>query len=405
MLLKAKIIGIGAAGNKAVIRLKEKYPDIAQDTLLINSTLKDIPEQYQEDMSIELDGGYRGCAKEREMAAKMMYQTIYNKNYDYIEQDEECMTIIVTSSEGGTGSGASVVLAKYIHSVYKCPIHFFIFTGFEDDVRGLKNTVDLFKELSSDYVVESISNKKFLEEAGGNRLKAEELANDKFADNVNILLGGSIVQSSQNIDESDLMKLALTPGFMYIDHIDMSKIKNIDDFNKRLTNALDNSKSMYVSPSSKRIATIVDVKERHLDFVDYSFDVLKKRFGIPFESFRHIQSVHDPEYLDIIIAGLKMPIEEIEEVYHQFEKQTQAVDVSKDEFFSTEFSTDSDAFNTLSKHGAMSRGEVDAAKSDFFAGMKDTAPKKEEEAKKEIEESKEDFFFNAPIDVKEVWKQ
>ena len=200
MLLKAKIIGIGAAGNKAVIRLKEKYPDIAQDTVLINSTLKDIPEQYQEDMSIELDGGYRGCAKEREMAAKMMYQTIYNKNYDYVDQDGECMTIIVTSSEGGTGSGASVVLAKYIHSVYKCPIHFFIFTGFEDDVRGLKNTVDLFKELSSDYVVESISNKKFLEEAGGNRLKAEELANDKFADNVNILLGGSIVQSSQNIE-------------------------------------------------------------------------------------------------------------------------------------------------------------------------------------------------------------
>ena len=404
MLLKAKIIGIGAAGNKAAIKLKEKYPELAQDMVLINSTLKDIPEEYQED-AIQLDGAYRGCAKEREVASKMVYNTIFNKHLDYVEQDGESMVIIVTSSEGGTGSGGSTMIAKYISSVYKKPIHFFIFTGFEDDVRGLKNTVDLFKELSSDYIVEAISNKKFLEEADGNRLKAEELANEKFADNVNILLGGSINPSVQNIDESDLLKLTLTPGFMCIDRVDISKLKNMEDFNKRLTDALDETKSLLTEPTCKRMATIIDVKERRLDFVDHSFSVLKKRFGIPFESFRHIQSVHDPEYMDIIIAGLKMPIEDIEEVYQEFKKLTESVDVTKDEFFNTEFSTESTAFNTLANN-AISQQDVEDARNSFFKDAPKEQPKQmtqEEIIQKRKEEFANDYEYSgAPIDVKQI---
>ena len=63
MLLNAKVIGIGAAGNKAAIALFKKYPEIAKDMVLINSTLKDIPEEYN-DRAIELDGEYRGCAND-----------------------------------------------------------------------------------------------------------------------------------------------------------------------------------------------------------------------------------------------------------------------------------------------------------------------------------------------------
>ena len=202
MLLNAKVIGIGAAGNKAAIALFKKYPEIAKDMVLINSTLKDIPEEYH-DRAIELDGEYRGCAKERTIANQMMVDTLKSGHFEYEKDPKDCMTIIVTSSEGGTGSGASVLLANYLHKVHGTHIHFFVFTGFEDDVRGLKNTVDLFKEMDDSFTVEALSNKSFLEAAGNNRLRAEQLANEKFADNVNILLGGTINKSSQNIDESD----------------------------------------------------------------------------------------------------------------------------------------------------------------------------------------------------------
>ena len=367
MLLNAKIIGMGAAGNKAVIALHKKYPELAKDIVLINSTMKDIPEEYH-DISIQLDGEYRGCAKEREVASQMMVDTIQSGHFSYDKDSSECMTIIVTSSEGGTGSGASVMLAKYINQVYHSPIHFVIFTGFEDDVRGMKNTVDLFKELSTEFTVQAISNKKFLSEAGNNRLRAEQLANDKFADNINILLGGTIIKSLQNIDESDMLKLSKTPGFMYIDRVNLSKLKNMEDFNKRLAEVLDDSKSLDVEPTCKRIATILDIKDKNLEFVDYSFDILKKRYGMPFESFSHIQSVHEPEYLDFIVAGLKMPTGDIEEVYNSFREHAKSVDVSEDEFFGKQFVTDTNQFDTL-KSKERSQEDIEAAKKDFFKSL------------------------------------
>lgn len=365
MLLNAKIIGLGAAGNKAAIALDKKYPEITKDMVLINSTMKDIPMEYRE-KAVQLDGTFRGCAKERKIANEMMKNTLQNGTFDYIGQDGESMAIIVTSSEGGTGSGASELLAQYISQVYNVPVHFFIFTGFEDDARGLKNTVDLFSSLSDKYIVESISNRKFLDEANGNRLKAEALANEAFADKVNILLGGTIQESEQNIDESDLKKITtLYPGFMQIETIDLDKIKNIDDFNKRIISVLDTSSSLAVEPTCKAMATILNMKEKNLDFVDYDFSVLKKRFGIPFEKFSHIQSTGTSDYLQIIIAGLKMPIDDIQEVYNEFINRTDSVDKTKDDFFGKNFQTDVGQFDTLGTTNQ--RFNVNAAKASFFS--------------------------------------
>ena len=146
MLLKAHIFGVGAAGNKACIELVTKYPELDNCVTLVNSTMKDIPIEYR-DRAIELDGPFRGCGKERSKANKMMMDNLKSGTLDYNYDPEDSMCIIVTSSEGGTGSGGSIMLAKYLSAVYKIHVHFYIFTGFEDDGRSLKNTVDLFRSM------------------------------------------------------------------------------------------------------------------------------------------------------------------------------------------------------------------------------------------------------------------
>ena len=45
-MLKTKIIGVGAAGNKAAINLIEKGVIEKGNVLLLNSTKKDIPDEY-----------------------------------------------------------------------------------------------------------------------------------------------------------------------------------------------------------------------------------------------------------------------------------------------------------------------------------------------------------------------
>ena len=366
MMLNAKIIGIGAAGNKAAIELMNEIPELQNSIMLVNTTLKDIPMEYREH-AVELEGLYKGCAKERSVANNIMMENLKSNKFDYPYDDKDAMTIIVTSAEGGTGSGASIMLAKYISSVYKTHINFCIFTGFEDDVRGLKNTVDLFKELDPSYTVEAISNKKFLDEAYGNRLKAEELANKKFCENIRILLGGTITESKQNIDESDLLKLVNTPGFMVIESANLNKIKNVDDYNKRLISATDDSKSLTTEPTCKRFGTILDISDKESYFVDYSNKVLKDRYGVPYESFSHIQNVHEDNTIQFIISGLKMPVEDIEEVYNDFINTRASVDVSKDEFFSKNFSTEANEFDTLTK--SEKEKNINSAKADFFNSL------------------------------------
>lgn len=366
MMLNAKIIGIGAAGNKAAIELMNEIPELQNSIMLVNTTLKDIPMEYREH-AVELEGLYKGCAKERSVANNIMMENLKSNKFDYPYDDKDAMTIIVTSAEGGTGSGASIMLAKYISSVYKTHIHFCIFTGFEDDVRGLKNTVDLFKELDPSYTVEAISNKKFLDEAYGNRLKAEELANKKFCENIRILLGGTITESKQNIDESDLLKLVNTPGFMVIESANLNKIKNVDDYNKRLISATDDSKSLTTEPTCKRFGTILDISDKESYFVDYSNKVLKDRYGVPYESFSHIQNVHEDNTIQFIISGLKMPVEDIEEVYNDFINTRASVDVSKDEFFNKNFSTEANEFDTLTK--SEKEKNINSAKADFFNSL------------------------------------
>ena len=369
MLLNAHIFGIGAAGNKACIDLMRYLPELSNKITLVNTTMKDIPLEYR-DKAIELSGPFKGCGKERKKANQIMFDNLKAGTLDYVYDPEDAFCIIVTSSEGGTGSGGSIMLAKYLANVYKMHIHFYIFTGFEDDGRSLKNTVDLFQEMEEDYTVQAISNIKFLELANGNRIKAEQLANEKFIEDIKILLGGFICESDQNIDESDLLKITKTPGYMVIERVDLGSIKNVKEFNTKLTDALDTSKNLEFEPTCKRYGVILNISEKVSDFIDYSNSILKSRCGVPFESFLHIQNIFQGNFMDIIVSGLKLPESEILTTYNNFIESSKAVDVSKDEFFNLVMNTEADDFDNLTKTDKV---DVSKAKSEFFNDKKDAS--------------------------------
>ena len=332
--MKAKVIGIGAAGNKAAITLIEREVVGRTDVMLLNSTLKDIPYEYN-DIAVQLTNSTGGCGKERDLAKTLALDTIKDNTnlFDGFLDPDDDMVIIVNSSEGGTGCGASVVIAKYFKEVLDTNVHLFVFTGFEDDGRGLQNTVEYFQEITDLYTVQAISNKKFLEEAG-NKLKAEKMANEAFAMKVKILLGQIIIDSEQNIDETDLYKLSTTPGYMMIEFTTLDKIKNVESFNKVMTSLIDNSKSLDISePSAKRLGLIFNIADSTADNVDFSGEVIRKKLGFPYEYYQHIQSVGDTEYVAFIASGMNMPIDEIKAVFEKYKEASSKVNKKKDDFF------------------------------------------------------------------------
>lgn len=328
------ILGLGAAGNKAAIRAMELEVVKKGYAILINSTEKDIPENYK-DISIIIGNGLNGCGKEREKSQKAIISFLKDSEiFSKIPADVD-RVVIVTSTEGGTGSGAAPILAKFIRDVIGINTSIFAFTGFENDARGLKNTVTFMKELDDEITIQIVSNKKFLQEADGNFITAQKLANDEFCKRLVIMSGDVLEESYQNIDDTDLHKLIDAPGLLDIVYTDIENpLKNTESFNKLCANIIDDSKSIDFEPTASRLGFIFNGKDSNKNAIDYSFATIKNKYGEPYELYTHLQEnkSYSSEFITVIASGMKLPIDAVVKIYQEYLDRSSKISKDKESF-------------------------------------------------------------------------
>ena len=316
-MLELVLFGIGAAGNKAAIEAIEERVIKKENVKLINTTTKDIQEQYKKDPGnvIKFSSMLGGCGKEPIKGQKAMFQAIKNKDIDFstiINPDTKAV-ILVTSVEGGTGCGATPVIAKYFAAL-NIPVHVFAFIGFQDELRGVNNSLKFFKELPEGIVLHTIANNKFLDFTK-NYSKAEAAANKEFVKQLEILIGSGMIESVQNIDDTDHYKVITTPGYMDIRHVELNGAKNMELTNQAIIDSFESMSCLeYDNTGCKRIAVIINASQKTQDVIDNRFDVIKRYTGESLETYRHIQHDGEEEYMDIIIAGLPYPEESIKDI-------------------------------------------------------------------------------------------
>ena len=394
--MNIKLIGIGAAGNKAAIEAIEQGVVSREDVLLLNSTLYDIPANYK-DIAIRFSPTQStgGCGKEPKLASKLMMSALQEGvvDLDSLMGPEDKYVVIVTSSEGGSGCGGSNVVASYFAEVLDVHVHMFVFTGFEEDVRGLYNTLYYFQNLSDKYTVEAISNKHFFK---GNKLKAEREANAAFAEKLSILLCQDLVESDQNLDETDQVKLTMTPGFMVIEHAELDRIKSVEQFNTICTDMINDSSSLEFEPNAIRLGVILNISSRTKDYIDYNFQVLKEKLGFPYEVFTHIQSNKEPEYISVIASGMKLPMEDIQRVHRKYEEETERINKKKDTFFNEAKSLAIKEEDAMFDVGTVSSEAKNVTKKDKAAFFSKHAVA-EESVQGESNVNKKKQFFNRQV--------
>ncbi|MBR6289435.1 MAG: hypothetical protein IKR19_08870 [Acholeplasmatales bacterium] len=332
--MKVLLVGVGAAGNKAVMNAVDRGTVKLEDTMIVNSTSKDFPSGY-EGKKIVLSQTDTGCGKERPVANEYAQQAMNHGLFTFDNMGEYITVVVVTSVEGGTGSGASPIIAKMFSKVYNKNVHILAFTGFEDDVRGLSNTVEFFKEIDSALIVQTVSNAHYLQQAGGNKLRAEELANNEMAERIRVITGQDFIPSEQNIDDTDIIKLANTSGYMTVEKKYLNKaLETREDFNKTIKNMIYNSATIKVKdPCAVRIGIILNLSPESVDAIDGTYEELKSAYGAPYEFFTQQQWDGKKEYIAYIVSGMKMPIDEIQEVYDRYLEQTAKINKNDDEFF------------------------------------------------------------------------
>lgn len=372
-MLNLKVIGAGAAGNKAAIELV-KSGFAVENVTLINSTSRDIPEEYRNSSIIfgASADTLGGCGKEREVGKNLILRDLRNGNIslDGIADPSTNLVVIVSSTEGGSGSAVTPIIAKYICEVIGVPVITVLFFGFNTDVRGMQNSIEICQELSNNYGVIGISNAKFLEPANGNKIRAEHMANEEFCRIIKVLSGQEIHAGKQNIDDTDLYKLVATPGYMCIGSTSLKNVKNIDMFNKNISTAIDDTKLIDSSDkTAKRIGVIFDIPSSMEDAVDYNAVILSQRYGVPYEMFTHIQNISDTGSITWISAGMDLPINEVKEIFENYKKASKSVSKKKDSFFddiaALSGNQEDAMFNMLS--GSRKNTLSKSAKSAFFS--------------------------------------
>lgn len=338
-MCKIMVIGIGAAGNKAVLNVVEKGVVRVEDTLMVNSTQMDIPSSYTGE-SIVLTDKDTGSGKERNLSKQYLKSALSTGKFNIADTINKYESIIVISSvEGGTGSGSTPKIAQLIRDVYCKTPHIIAITGFEEDPRGLYNTVEFFKEIPENCVVETISNKAFLEAAYGNKFKAEQMANDEIAQRIRIMSAKEFIDGEQNIDATDILKLINTMGYMTIEKCYLNgdrgynHLVDVDAFNRVIKSMIYSSKSLRSeNPSASRIGIILNLHPLSENAIDFEFTRIKEEYGNPYEVFIQKQWDEKTEYIAFIISGMKMPIDEVKATYARYVAAAEAMNHNKDSF-------------------------------------------------------------------------
>lgn len=371
-MLSFTIVGCGAAGNKAVIDLM-KIGYNPEKCFMINSTTKDLPTEYKHDIIVfgESHNRLGGCGKERSLGRTMLLDDLKKGVIDLdrmVSSDDQAI-VLVGSTEGGSGSSSMPILAKYFKQVHDKNVICVFFFGFNDDVRGMQNSIELCQELSEEYTVVAISNEKFLDECDGNKFRAERAANNEFCNLIKILSGSTINPGTQMIDDTDLYKVVTTPGYMVANTYNFSRPKTKEAYLSGITNFINGQKFVDPSknPGAKRIAMIFNIPDQD-DTIDYTGSSLRKVYGEPYEFFTHMADSADSYSVGYIVSGMNLPSEEITAIYDAYMDRTSKVNKSKDDFFDIiggmRGDTQDRNFDML---GSRDTTDVEKSKKDFFA--------------------------------------
>lgn len=345
-MINTMLFGMGAAGNKAaILAVENKFID-KKNVVLINSTVTDIPDSYEGE-KFELPGNAGGTGKDRNISKRQADVVIANKMIDlekmlHTKDNEHRVkqVIFVTSTDGGSGSGSTIVFANHIVNELKIPVMVCAFIGRARDIRGQRNTVEFFKELSDKITVQIILNQEFASGADDtNDSRIETEANAEFCKRLSVILGSQMdhTNAEQNLDRRELYKIRTTPGYMIVStKVFDQKIKNNEQVKKEAVEMFDNLKSP--DPDSRdmvRVGLIYSSEKEESSYMDI-LPVVKEKFGLSYEVFNHRQyQPSTTRFINVIMAGLAMPTEAIKNIYDQYIDQSQSINKKGDSFFSS----------------------------------------------------------------------
>ena len=332
-MLNVGVVGVGNAGSQVAALAKE---ELGVSAIAINSSEKDLQTIPDSVLRIMIGDQGRGAGKERTLAKKFLRDSIVGiiedeRNAQVFKQD---ILFIVSSTGGGTGSGASVVLTNLVKEIY--PNTKVILVGILPTIKEALstqlNTLEYLQELYKsldDATYMLYDNERFAKEPSTIMM---EKINQAIVDDIDVLRGqfnGATRFSS--IDEKELGNIISTTGRIVVASLRDLKEKDIDEvsvedliINQFKTNAhCEIQRDKIVN----RLGLIVNISDRIHEKFDMNLMKVQEFIGAAIEGFEHIlinPDRHLPNNIFVIATGLTQVNDRIRKINDRIDEINEA---------------------------------------------------------------------------------
>lgn len=298
------IIAIGGCGTKIGKLLYEKNYTV----YFINSSeqdqsiLNDVPDYLKFKML-----GTKGANGNREKS-KMFIKANYRKIIRDITTKFESYThyFILTSTSGGTGSGSSILLSRFIKQL--CPdksVSFIpILPSFNESYQRKLNTLSFYNELL-ECNLDDFSSMFFVDNNNANSNGELDDFNTKVIASLDYIF--NLSRNTTNIDDADLLQLLNCSGCVNVFYIDQKK--TIDTYRLKID-------SMFAESQGNAKYVLYDINTDD-DVLEYE---VNERFGQQDDT---LYTFRDDANKLLILFGLDLPYEYFEIIGEYCEEHNQ----------------------------------------------------------------------------------
>lgn len=302
-------IGLGQAGGNIAQIAEIKYNYSA---ICINTSKEDLSSLKNIKYPIWIENGI-GTAKDRKSVIRLMSESID----DVVSKINTLVTgdiaIVVFSGAGGTGSGSSSFICRYLVSQGKIVVPVVILPSNNESAKSHANTYDCLAELNQ---IDGIGGAFLLD---NENVEDKFSINNKFVADIDALL--SLNHSSQygNIDEAEIRTLLSCPGISVISRCSKTK-SAVSDIIQKWHNGI------YAKIESKTAMYLgLSTSNRSLES-----ETLVKEFDGIFDTFLGISEATSLA----ILVGLQWPMRKIETYKNKFEQvmNTMSINTQKPQF-------------------------------------------------------------------------
>ena len=292
------VIGLGACGSNIANLFEGK----GYNTLYVNTSLEDLGV-FKGAHKIHIKGA-EGAAKDRKRVLQLAMETFP----DIIRQIESIITqkyiIVVFSSSGGTGSGLSIPILRYLAQTNKVCIPVMILP--DGDVESAKSNENAYNSCAELMTIQGLGATFLLDNA-----KCDKFAiNSKFVNELDAFINLKNSSMYGNIDMAERKQVLSCPGVAMIAKASKTKSTSADiihSLHNGIYAEIEQKTAMYLALSTSNKS--LDIKSITSEFYSL-YD--------QFIGYSEATSI-------MVVSGLQFPLKRIEKFKNKFEETVQNI--------------------------------------------------------------------------------